>query len=168
MTSEETPLDLYRLEALIAKATAGKWVSQGPYISTPSYTAYIGEVRDQDGNWSDTPNLKNDAALIVEAVNALPALIAELRAAREIKPHTGDLWWNNAKDEEGFLCVSDAFEDANPDCEDYSVELHRALSLPPVWAALIWVDGEQVIKVFATEAEADAARALNTGAKTDD
>jgi hypothetical protein len=72
----------------------------------------------------------------------------------------GDMWWNPGNDEAGFSHWSDAFEDANEDLEDWSVELHRARRLPPVWAALVWVDGERKIKVFATEAEADAARAL--------
>lgn len=88
------------------------------------------------------------------------ARIRELEAQQAApKPTAGDLWWNPANGEVGFGHWSDAFEDANEDGEDYSVELCRARSLPPVWAALVWIEGEQKIKVFATKAEADEARA---------
>lgn len=79
-------------------------------------------------------------------------------SSADVKPTDGDLWWNPDNYEDGFLHWADAFENANEDGVDYSVELHRARKLPPVWGALVWIDGEQKIKIFATEAEADEAR----------
>ena len=73
-------IDLDVLEGLLTSATKGPWVSQGRYIGTPNHMSYVGEVRDQNGNWTDTAKSRSDAALIVAAVNALPELIA---AARE-------------------------------------------------------------------------------------
>lgn len=79
-------------------------------------------------------------------------------SSADVKPTDGDLWWNPDNYEDGFLHWADAFENANEDGADYSVELHRARKLPPVWGALVWIDGEQKIKIFATEAEADDVR----------
>ncbi len=79
-------------------------------------------------------------------------------SSADAEPTCGDLWWNPANYEDGFLHWADAFENANENGEDYSVELHRARKLPPVWGALVSVDGKQRVKIFATEAEADEAR----------
>ena len=102
----------------------------------------------------------------IDASDKLIAMLSEARAAlttgegssADVKPTDGDLWWNPDNYEDGFLHWADAFENANEDGVDYSVELHRARKLPPVWGALVWIDGEQKIKIFATEAEADEAR----------
>lgn len=98
----------------------------------------------------------DDLRLILSAYDRQGEEIERLRCANLCK---ADLWWNPGNDEAGFTHYADAFEDANEDGEDYSVELNRGIVLPSVWAALI--DGK--IKVFATEAEADAARARQGG-----
>lgn len=75
--TDPLPIDLDALEALLAKATPGPW-------HTGAGDHWSRDVRAG----SDAPafcgarNGVADAALIVAAVNALPALIAELRAAR--------------------------------------------------------------------------------------
>ena len=63
------------LRRLAQAATPGPWVSHGRYIGTPRHMSYIGEVRDQCGNWSDTEKSRADAAFI-SAAN--PAAISEL------------------------------------------------------------------------------------------
>ena len=68
-------IDINKLRQLVQAATPGPWVSQGRYIGTPRHMSYIGEVRDQCGNWSDTEKSRSDAAYIA-AVN--PAAISEL------------------------------------------------------------------------------------------
>jgi hypothetical protein len=102
------------------------------------------------------------AMLLREAAEALRAMLAASPqgegSSADVKPTDGDLWWNPANYEDGFLHWADAFENANEDGENYSVELHRARKLPPVWGALVWIDGKQRVKIFATEAEADEAR----------
>jgi len=95
-----------------------------------------------------------------EALARIEALEAEIERLKGADPYKADLWWNPSNDEAGFTHFSDAFEDANEDGGDWSVELHRGRKLPPVWGAII--DG--YIRLFSTEAEAEAARsALNEG-----
>lgn len=78
-----------QLENLLAKATPGPWVSSGRYIGTPTHMSYVGEVRDQNGNWSDTAKSRHDAALIAASpdlakeVIRLRAEVAELNNALE-------------------------------------------------------------------------------------
>ena len=59
--------DTNELRRLAQAATKGPWVSQGRYIGTPRHMSYIGEVRDQCGNWSDTEKSRSDAAYIAAA-----------------------------------------------------------------------------------------------------
>lgn len=68
-------IDINKLRQLAQAATPGPWVSQGRYIGTPRHMSYIGEVRDQCGNWSDTEKSRADAAFI-SAAN--PAVMIEL------------------------------------------------------------------------------------------
>ena len=68
-------IDTKELRRLAQAATPGPWVSHGRYIGTPRHMSYIGEVRDQCGNWSDTEKSRADAAFI-SAAN--PAAISEL------------------------------------------------------------------------------------------
>lgn len=56
--------DREALRRAAEKATPGPWVSQGRYIGTPNHMGFIGEVRDQNGNWSDTAKSTGDAAFI--------------------------------------------------------------------------------------------------------
>lgn len=103
--------------------------------------------------------LDNEAADLIERLDAMLAASPQGEgSSADVKPTDGDLWWNPDNYEDGFLHWADAFENANEDGADYSVELHRARKLPPVWGALVWIDGEQKIKIFATEAEADDVR----------
>lgn len=67
--------DTKELRRLAQAATPGPWVSKGRYIGTPRHMSYIGEVRDQCGNWSDTEKSRADAAFIAAAN---PAAIIEL------------------------------------------------------------------------------------------
>jgi hypothetical protein len=120
--------------------------------------ADIAGLREGDG-YGDRPALNHKwEGWKARSATAL-SLIEEVKRLRggwqPIGTTAGDLWWNPGNDEAGFTHWADAFEDANEDGEDYSVELHRGRKLSPVWGALI--DGH--IKIFATEAEADAARA---------
>jgi hypothetical protein len=72
------PLDLAALEALLAKATTpSEWYSSG--IGNEAAVDF-GERGD---GWADVcgTNAEANARLIVAAVNALPALVAALRAA---------------------------------------------------------------------------------------
>jgi hypothetical protein len=73
------PLDLAALEALLAKATTpSEWYSSG--IGNEAAVDF-GERGD---GWADVcgTNAEANARLIVAAVNALPALLAELRRLR--------------------------------------------------------------------------------------
>jgi len=73
------------LRAAAEAATPGPWVSQGRYIGTPNHMSYIGEVRDQNGNWSDSVKSRSDAAFIALANPAtITALLSE-RDASEAK-----------------------------------------------------------------------------------
>ena len=107
----------------------------------------------------DVQLLLSERAELLATVERMRKKTAE---SADVKPTDGDLWWNPGNDEDGFSHWADAFENANGDRVDYSVELYRARRLPPVWGALLWIDGEQKVKVFATEAEADEARAVLT------
>ena len=68
-------IDTKELRRLAQAATPGPWASQGRYIGTPRHMSYVGEVRDQCGNWSDTEKSRADAAFIAAAN---PAAISEL------------------------------------------------------------------------------------------
>ena len=68
-------ININELRRLAQAATPGPWVSQGRYIGTPRHMSYIGEVRDQCGNWSDTEKSRADSAFIAAAN---PAVISEL------------------------------------------------------------------------------------------
>ena len=68
-------MDTKELRRLAQAATPGPWVSQGRYIGTPRHMSYIGEVRDQCGNWSDTEKSRADSAFIAAAN---PAAVSEL------------------------------------------------------------------------------------------
>ena len=68
-------IDTKELRQLAQAATPGPWVSQGRYIGTPRHMSYIGEVRDQCGNWSDTEKSRADSAFIAAAN---PAAVSEL------------------------------------------------------------------------------------------
>ena len=68
-------IDTKELRRLAQAATPGPWVSQGRYIGTPRHMSYVGEVRDQCGNWSDTEKSRADAAFIAAAN---PAAITEI------------------------------------------------------------------------------------------
>ena len=68
-------IDTKELRRLAQAATKGPWVSQGRYIGTPRHMSYVGEVRNQCGNWSDTEKSRSDAAYIAAAN---PAAITEL------------------------------------------------------------------------------------------
>ena len=86
MTQHYTPA---QLEALLNEATPGPWIAKGRYIGTPSHMSYVAEVRDQNGNWSNTAKSRRDAALIAAApdlarlVLERDAEIARLKAAAE-------------------------------------------------------------------------------------
>lgn len=76
--------DHAELARLAEAATPGPWVSQGRYIGTPKHMSYVGEVRDQNGNWSDTTKSRSDAAFIAAANPAtVLALIAEVAALND-------------------------------------------------------------------------------------
>lgn len=162
------------LEEKAKAATPGEWETHPEAFSTrtfviPTHHApddpAIGSILSrQDAAFIAAANPATVLSLISHA-RAVEAESARLRGALEIKPGTGDLWWNPDNSEAGFNHFADAFEDANEDGEDYSVELHRGRLLPPVWGALVpHGDGgdEKVIRLFATEAEADEARAALT------
>lgn len=75
--------DHAELARLAEAATPGPWVSQGRYIGTPKHMSYVGEVRDQNGNWSDTTKSRSDAAFIAAFIAAtVLALLAENAALR--------------------------------------------------------------------------------------
>ncbi len=52
------------------KHTPLPWVANGRYIGTPNHMSYVGEVRDESGNWSDTVKSRGDAVFIVRACNS--------------------------------------------------------------------------------------------------
>ena len=68
-------IDTKELRRLAQAATPGPRKSKGRYIGTPNHMSYIGEVRDQCGNWSDTVKSRADSAFIAAAN---PATISEL------------------------------------------------------------------------------------------
>ena len=72
------------LRRLAQAATPGPWASQGRYIGTPRHMSYIGEVRDQCGNWSDTEKSRADSAFIAAAnPAAINDLLDRLEAAEK-------------------------------------------------------------------------------------
>lgn len=70
------PVDLDRLDALLAAASALPWHHNGAW---PRW------VDDEDDQPIAETTVARDAAAIVAAVNAAPLLIAELRELRAIK-----------------------------------------------------------------------------------
>lgn len=79
-------VDLARLEQLLAEATDGPWYirDESPWVvdsDTRSCVAYGGPP-PPDPN---PVHAEKDAALIVEAVNSLPALIETAKAAKDLK-----------------------------------------------------------------------------------
>ena len=90
-------IDIEKLEVLARAATPGPWLHSGRYIGTMSHMSYIGEVRDESGNWSDSAKSRNDSAFIAAAhptaILELCALVhkqaAELAEARKL-PAAGD------------------------------------------------------------------------------
>ncbi len=92
-------IDLDALEALEKAATVGDWFGEDGevYARAPAggnYTSQITVVSGSDGetgmNWARA----EDIALIAAARNVLPALLAEVRAAREWlkQEDRGGLW----------------------------------------------------------------------------
>lgn len=76
-------VDIERLRALLAKATAGEWKAGEddngePWILVdhPSVPDAVSILFDSDWGTAD------DAALVAAAINALPALLYELAASR--------------------------------------------------------------------------------------
>lgn len=70
-------LDLDELERLEREATPGPWeTTADPLSGVPAFVKTPGELIAADA--------PADAALIVAARNALPALLVELRALREV------------------------------------------------------------------------------------
>lgn len=90
-------IDTKELRRLAQVATPGPWVSHGRYIGTPRHMSYIGEVRDQCGNWSDTEKSRADAAFIAAAN---PAAISELLDRLEAAEKVRD--WNAERLEEAI------------------------------------------------------------------
>lgn len=91
-----------KLEALAKAATPGPWetysLDQG--VQVRSGSDYLGETRDYTGN---------DAALIVELVNNLPALIRALRErdqAVELVKRAFDIF-SHCTVEDGVCCCGD-------------------------------------------------------------
>jgi hypothetical protein len=80
MTTDPTAVDLGQIEAAMAKATPGPWKameSEGEGYIDAMVIGSIGLVLGTDGGMSPA-----DTVLAVAAVNALPALLAELRTHR--------------------------------------------------------------------------------------
>lgn len=90
-------IDTKELRRLAQAATPSPWVSHGRYIGTPRHMSYIGEVRDQCGNWSDTEKSRADAAFIAAAN---PAAISELLDRLEAAEKVRD--WNAERLEEAI------------------------------------------------------------------
>ena len=76
---------LAALEAAGKAATERPWTAHGRYIGTRFHKSYVGECRDENGNWSDTAKSRGDSALIVAAVNLSSPLAAVARAAMAVR-----------------------------------------------------------------------------------
>jgi len=73
------------------KHTPLPWVSKGRYIGGPMHMSYVGEVRDENGNWSDTAKSRDDAAFIVRACNSHYDLLEAAKwAEAAISPFSKD------------------------------------------------------------------------------
>lgn len=70
-------VDLDKLEELYGVASNGPWESHGSQVTTDESEWDVLHPDNQEQAWCD-------ARLIAATRNALPALIAELRAARKI------------------------------------------------------------------------------------
>lgn len=82
---------------LSAKATAGPWFSNGRYIGTRFHKSYVGEARDENGNWCNTEKSNSDASFIAHARNVSPAMarvvLGTLAEAEKMKDmEGGDMW----------------------------------------------------------------------------
>ena len=98
-------IDINELRRLAQAATPGPWVSQGRYIGTPSHMSYIGEVRDQCGNWSDTEKSRADSAFIAAAnPAAITELLDRLEAAEKERD---DVAQQLVQSERGKRAISD-------------------------------------------------------------
>ena len=76
------PADFETIERLLAEATPGPWVSLlGTQVCYVDTTAQLPNEGDNVAVL-ESARMAQNAALIVAAVNALPALLAEVRAVR--------------------------------------------------------------------------------------
>lgn len=72
---------LKALRPLSERATQREWKSHGRYIGTVNHMSCVGEVRDENGNWSDTAKSTKDAAFIAAAVNYVRLVLAATPAS---------------------------------------------------------------------------------------
>ena len=72
--------EMENLKSLALAATPGPWKADGRYIGTLNHMSFIGEVRDQNGNWSDTVHSASNSAFIAAAN---PKVILELLSSLE-------------------------------------------------------------------------------------
>lgn len=75
--------DYAELRKLAEAATPGPWRSQGRHIGTMNHASFIGECRDQNGNWSDTAKSTGDSAFIAAANPT--AILSLLDAIKELE-----------------------------------------------------------------------------------
>jgi hypothetical protein len=89
LAARTTLAELDRLEALLAKATPGPWEVDGPSYNQIIWSSAENRVcfMAHSSGLDEERDLAT-AALIVAAVNALPGLIAALRATQE-SSHAG-------------------------------------------------------------------------------
>ena len=118
-------IDINELRRLAQVATPGPWVSHGRYIGTPRHMSYIGEVRDQCGNWSDTEKSRADAAFIAAAN---PAAISELLDRFEAAEKERD--WN-----------AERFEEAIEELKALRAKIEAAEKQKPV----MWANSSNII-----------------------
>ena len=82
------PLDLEALEAALEKATPGvpEIVRYDDVSSDINYQLHFpgGDINVREGDFDNRAHAKSTANAIAELLRAAPALIAELRAAREV------------------------------------------------------------------------------------
>jgi len=84
-------IDLDAIEKLLAEATPGPWVVDGPTENSESYDCYYVRAEDRlpvaetDGwSWAGTPEDGKDARVIAALRNAAPTLLALARAGRRL------------------------------------------------------------------------------------
>lgn len=77
-------VDIEAGERLLAEATPGPWyVRKGRWVSSDRDEGFGVQTFDVAGAWQGSDYAMDDAALIVYAVNHLPALLATAREAEE-------------------------------------------------------------------------------------